>query len=134
MIFQLCCFFFTVPEQWATIEVTRTINQTLYVRGGTTPTLVCTVRAIEGMNIVPTVEWFDQNNNEIKSREHITVGTSHTNGTVTTSTLNFNQVSKIDGGLYMCRASLPFIAWTTTQPPTLMYNINLIVTGWSLLQ
>ena len=119
-----------VPNSWATIEVTNTtkgdaLHEQRYV-------LVCTVRLMTGMRIVPNVNWYYNNSADgsiVEISERITVNTRYSNSnSVITHTLTFSPVLNEDGGVYSCQAQVT-VPWMTTQPPVKQASVNMAVTS-----
>ena len=74
--------------------------------------MTCTVRTIEGLQTVPTVEWLDESGNQVTTRGDNTVGSAMTSGTMSTLALVFSLLRVSHGGEFTCRANL-----TTHAPP-----------------
>ena len=113
-----------VPDDWAAIKITNTtkgdaLHQHNY-------TLVCTVQAIQGMNIVPQVQWYHPNHSQVETGGRVKVGAMKTTGTVTSLSLTFSPVLHSDGGVYSCRAQVT-VPWMTTQPPVKQASVNMAV-------
>ena len=111
-----------VPDNWATIEITNAtegdaLDQHNY-------TLICTVQAIQGMNIAPQVHWYSSDGSIIATGGRLVVGTVNTSGNITTLSLTFSPVLHDDGGVYSCRAQVT-VPWMTTQPPVKQATVNM---------
>ena len=74
--------------------------------------MTCTVRTVEGLQNVPTVEWLDEAGNRVTTGRDITVGSAMTSGTMTTLALVFSPLRVSHGGEFTCRASI-----TSPAPP-----------------
>jgi hypothetical protein len=113
-----------VPSSWATIEVTNTtkgdaLHEQRYV-------LVCTVRPMTGLTIVPSVNWY-YNGSIVEISERVTVDTRYSySNSVTTHTLTFLPVFHDDGGMYSCQTQIA-VPWMTTQPPVKQASVNMPV-------
>ena len=123
----------TVPNQWAAVHLTNSSNQrrtgskaVYYVLVSDNGTITCTVSVIEGMNIPPLIEWFDDNNLPVESNENITVGRQHTNGSVSTSTLSFTPILFSHKGGYTCRTTV-MVPWMSVQPASLSESVEFVV-------
>ena len=117
-------FSLLVPDNWATIEITNVtegdaLHQYNY-------TLICTVQAIQGMNIAPQVYWYNSDGSIVETGGRLTVGTVETNNSVTALSLTFSPVFHNDGGVYSCRAQVT-VPWMTTQPPVKQASVNMAV-------
>ena len=91
-------------------------------------TLVCTVRAIIGMNLPVRMEWVGPDGAVVGSEGNRTVGEVETQGTLSTLSLSFHPVFSSDGGRYTCRAAIT-VPWMTRQPPQKSTSIHLPVTS-----
>ena len=91
-------------------------------------TLICTVEAIQGMNIAPQVQWYNSEGSIVQTGGRLDVGTVDSNGTTTTLSLTFSPVLHEDGGAYSCRAQVT-VPWMTTQPPVKRSSVNMAVTS-----
>ena len=111
-----------VPDDWSSIEITAN-GDALHQRNHT---LTCTVRAIQGMNIAPQVEWYYPNGSKVEAGVRIKTRAVETSGTVTSLTLTFSPALHDDGGVYLCRAQVT-IPWMTTQPPVKQARVNMLV-------
>ena len=115
-----------MPDNWATIEITNaTERDALHEHNYT---LICTVQAIQGMNIAPQVQWYYPNGSQVETGGRVKVGTVETTGTATSLTLSFSPVLHNDGAVYMCRAQVT-VPWMTTQPPVKRSSVNMAVTS-----
>ena len=113
-----------VPDNWATIEITNvTEGDALHQHNYT---LICTVQAIQGMNIAPQIYWYNSDGLIIETAGRLTVGTVETNDSVTALSLTFSPVLHGDGGVYSCTAQVT-VPWMTTQPPVKQANVNMAV-------
>ena len=74
--------------------------------------LTCTVRTVDGLQNLPTVEWLDETGTRVTTRGDITVGSAMTSGTMTTLALVFSPLRVSHGGEFTCRANL-----TSPAPP-----------------
>ena len=74
--------------------------------------LTCTVRTVEGLQNMPTVEWLDETSTRVTTEGDITVGSPMTSGTTTTLALVFSPLRVSHGGEFTCRANL-----TSPAPP-----------------
>ena len=74
--------------------------------------LTCTVRTVEGLQNVPTVEWLDETGTRVTTGGDITVGSAMTSGTMTKLTLTFSPIVVSHGGEFTCRANI-----TSPAPP-----------------
>ena len=74
--------------------------------------LTCTVRTVDGLQNVPTVEWLDETSTRVTTGGDITVGSAMTSGTMTTLALVFSPLRVSHGGEFTCRANL-----TSPAPP-----------------
>ena len=113
-----------VPDNWASVEIGNTTGQNAL--HNTDYTLTCTVTAISGMNLAPSVEWVGPGGGVVVSGGNITVGEVETQGTISTLTLSFSPVLTSNGGRYVCRAAIP-VPWMDSQPPLHSSSINLAV-------
>lgn len=78
-----------MPDNWAVIEITNQSSGDILCDHNYT--LICTVQAIEGMNITPEVHWYHPDGSLVETkREQLIVGTAETDGTITTLTLTFS--------------------------------------------
>jgi hypothetical protein len=94
-----------VPDNWATIEITNlTQGDALHQHNYS---LMCTVQAIQGMNITPEVYWYSSNGTVIQTEGRFEIDTVYENSSVTTLFLTFSPVlHDQDGGVYSCRAQV----------------------------
>ena len=74
--------------------------------------LTCTVRTVDGLQNVPTVEWLDETGTRVTTGGDITVGSAMTSGTMTKLTLTFSPIVVSHGGEFTCRANI-----TSPAPP-----------------
>ena len=74
--------------------------------------MTCTVRTVNGLQNVPTVEWLDAAGYRVTTGAGITVASPMTLGTSTTLTLVFSPLWVSHGGEWSCRANL-----TSPAPP-----------------
>ena len=74
--------------------------------------LTCTVRTVEGLQNVPTVEWLDETGNQVTTGRDVTVGSATISGTMTTLALEFSPLRLSHGEEFTCRANL-----TSHAPP-----------------
>ena len=74
--------------------------------------MTCTVRTVEGLQNVPTVEWLGEAGNRVTTGGDITVGSAMTSGTMTTLALVFSPLRVSHGGEFTCRANI-----TSPAPP-----------------
>ena len=137
LYFDTFIFVILVPSSWTSIEITNTTNgdalhEQRYV-------LVCTVRLMTGMRIVPNVNWYYNNSVngsivETSEVQRITVNTRYSNSSrVITHILTFSTVLNDDGGVYSCRAQVT-VPWMTTQPPVKQASVNMAVTSkWTFI-
>ena len=86
---------------------------------------------IDGMNLVPSVEWVGPDGVVVVSEGNRTVGQVETQGTTSTLTLSFNPVLSSHGGRYTCRAAIS-VPWMATQPPQHSASVDMPVTCKSL--
>ena len=117
-----------MPDDWATIEITNvTEGDALHQHNYT---LICTVQAIQGMNIAPQVYWYYPNGSQVETGGRLKVGTTETatNDSITTLSLVFSPVLHDDGGVYSCRAQVT-VPWMTTPPPVKQASVNMAVTS-----
>ena len=54
--------------------------------------MACTVRTVEGLQNVPTVEWLDETGTRVTTEGDITVGSAMTSGTTITLALTFSPI------------------------------------------
>ena len=118
-------YYFLVPDLWADINITG--RNALY---GSEYTLLCTVRAINGMTLQPSIEWEGPNGTVLMSEGNVTVGEVETEGTVSTLSLSFNPVHSSQVGYYTCRATVN-VSWMENQPAQLSTTFNMPVTSKS---
>ena len=117
-----------MPDDWATIEITNvTEGDALHQHDYT---LICTLQAIQGMNIAPQVYWYYPNGSQVETGGRLKVGTMETaiNDSITILSLVFSPVLHDDGGVYSCRAQVT-VPWMTTQPPVKQVSVNMAVTS-----
>ena len=114
-----------VPDLWADINITG--RNALY---GSEYTLLCTVRAITGMTLPPSIEWVGPDGTVLVSEGNVTVGEVETRGTVSTLSLSFHPVHSSQGGFYTCRATVN-VPWMVDQPAQLSTTFNMPVTSKS---
>ena len=89
--------------------------------------LVCTVRLMTGLRIVPDIHWYWANGSVIGTSERMTVNTEYSNSnTVIAHTLTFAPVLNYDGGVYSCKAQVT-VPWMTSQPPVKQASVNMAV-------
>jgi len=74
--------------------------------------MACTVRTVEGLQNVPTVEWLDETGTRVTTEGDITVGSAMTSGTTITLALTFSPIVVSHGGEFTCRANI-----TSPAPP-----------------
>ena len=74
--------------------------------------MTCTVRTVEGLQNLPTVEWLDETGNRVTTGGDITVGTTMTSGTMTKLSLVFSPLQVSHRGEFTCQASI-----TSPAPP-----------------
>ena len=115
-----------MPDNWATIEITNLSNGDALHNNNYT--LVCTVLAIQGMNIVSEVHWYHPNGSVVETGGRLRVGTTKSRRSVTTLSLTFSPVVHADGGEYYCRAQVT-VPWMSTQPPVKRESIKMAVTS-----
>ena len=84
------------------------------------------MRAIQGMNIAPQVQWYHPNGSQVEMDGRVELGVVETTGTVTFLSLTFSPVLHDDGGVYSCRAQVT-VPWMTTQPPVKQAGVNMAV-------
>ena len=117
-----------MPDDWATIEITNvTEGDALHQHDYT---LICTLQAIQGMNIARQVYWYYPNGSQVETGGRLKVGTMETaiNDSITILSLVFSPVLHDDGGVYSCRAQVT-VPWMTTQPPVKQASVNMAVTS-----
>ena len=81
------------------------------------------MRAIQGMNIAPQVQWYYPNGSQVEEGVRIKASAMET---VTSLTLTFSPALHDDGGVYLCRAQVT-VPWMTTQPPVKQASVNMPV-------
>ena len=74
--------------------------------------LTCTVRTVEGLQNVPTVEWLDETGTRVTTGGDTIVGSAITSGFMTTLALVFSPLRISHGGEFTCRANI-----TSPAPP-----------------
>ena len=74
--------------------------------------LTCTVRTVEGLQNVPTVEWLDETGTRVTTGGDTIVGSAITSGFMTTLALVFSPLRVSHGGEFTCRANI-----TSPAPP-----------------
>ena len=74
--------------------------------------LTCTVRTVEGLQNVPTVEWLDETGTRVTTGGDTIVGSAMTSGSMTTLALVFSPLRISHGGEFTCRANI-----TSPAPP-----------------
>ena len=107
-----------VPYNWGSVSITTHSASNVL-------TLVCTVRPITGMRLIPSIEWVGPNG---MSDGNWTVGELMTRGTVHTLPLSFDSFDPSYGGRYTCRAAVS-VPWMDVQPPTISSSYDLPVIG-----
>ena len=115
---------FVVPDNWASVVAGNSTGQNAL--HNTDYTLTCTVTAISGMNLAPSVEWVGPDGGVVVSGGNITVGEVETRGSISTLTLSFSPVLTSNDGRYVCRAAIS-VPWMDSQPPQHTASINLLV-------
>ena len=111
-----------VPHHWGNVSITTTHSASNVL------TLMCTVRPITGMRLVPSIEWVGPNGTVVESYGNRTVGELTTRGIVHTLSLSFDPFHSSYGGRYTCRAAVS-VPWTDVQPPTISSSYDLPVIG-----
>ena len=74
--------------------------------------LTCTVRTVEGLQNVPTVEWLDETGTRVTTGGDTIVGSAMISGAMTTLALVFSPLRISHGGEFTCRANI-----TSPAPP-----------------
>ena len=113
-----------VPYRWANVYISTSRGSAL---NGSEYTLECTVSAITGMTLPPSVEWVGPDGTVLASEKNVTIGEVETRGTVSILSLIFNPVLSSQGGYYRCRATVN-VPWMAVQPPQLSATFNMVVT------
>ena len=104
----LVCLCAVVPDDFTiSISVSNTS-----ILAGQIFNLTCTVRTVEGLQNVPTVEWLDETGNQVTTGRDVTVGSATISGTMTTLALEFSPLRLSHGEEFTCRANL-----TSHAPP-----------------
>ena len=126
----LILLFYTVPDDWATIEISNFQGNSSGqdALDNTDYTLVCAARVISGMTLPVRMEWVGPDGAVVRSEENRTVGEVETYGTFFTLTLTFHPVFSSDGGRYTCRAATT-VPWMTRQPATISNSVHMPVTS-----
>ena len=115
-----------VPNNWTSgIEITNLNNEEPL--HGNNYTLICSVTAIEGMNLDVEVHWV-HSGSEVQTGGRLRVGSLVKNGTVTTRKLKFSSLLHDDGGGYTCIAKVD-VSWMPIHPPQKKEMINVVVTS-----
>ena len=113
-----------VPDNWAYVY----IDSRKDALHGSEYTLLCTVMAINGMTLPPSIVWVGPDGTVLVSEENVTVGEVETQGTVSTSSLTFNPVLSSQGGRYTCIVTVD-VPWMLDQPDQLFDTFNMLVTS-----
>ena len=96
---------YTVPDDWATVEIVNLIQGDALHQHNYS--LMCTIQAIQGMNITPEVYWYGSDGTVIKTEGRFKVDTVQENSSITTHFLTFSPVlHDQDGGVYSCRVQV----------------------------
>ena len=104
----LVCSCAVVPDDF-TVSISASNTSIL---AGQMFNLTCTVRTVEGLQNVPTVEWLDETGNQVTTGRDVTVGSATISGTMTTLALEFSPLRLSHGEEFTCRANL-----TSHAPP-----------------
>ena len=117
---------FAVPDNWANVSIeSEPENNALQ---GSEYTLLCTVRAITGMTLQPSMEWVGPDGTVLVNEENVTIDEVETRGTVSTLSLSFHPVHSSQGGFYTCRATVN-VPWMVDQPDQISARFNMPVTS-----
>ena len=127
ILIAILSLFYAVPSNWGSIQIRAKSRDA--AQNGSVFTLLCTLEAIAGMTLPPTLQWVGPDGTVVRSDDNRTVvGMVRTQGTVSTISLSFNPVLTSDGGMYMCRAAV-YVYWMSIQPRTLTTLYDMPVTG-----
>ena len=116
-----------VPESWGIIGITTNSRKAL---NGSNFTLFCTVRAISGMRLTPSMEWVGPDGTVVTNTGKRTVTEVKTRGTMSTFSLSFDPILTSDGGMYTCRAAIN-VPWMQRQPQQLNTTYDIPITSRS---
>ena len=92
-----------VPQSWATVQINTPPGDRAVV--GREFVMNCTVTAVRGLTVVPSVIWTGPDGN-FTDAENITVGPAQTLGLVTNRSLTLHYLQSPEGGQYSCVASV----------------------------
>ena len=94
------------------IQLFQMTLQSRFVQAGQMFNLTCTVRTVEGLQNVPTVEWLDETGTRVTTGGDTIVGSAMISGAMTTLALVFSPLRISHGGEFTCRANI-----TSPAPP-----------------
>ena len=86
----------------------------------------CTVTAVRGLTVVPSVLWTGPDGN-LTDAENITVGPAQTIGLVTSRSLTLRYLQSPEGGWYSCEAAIS-VPLLETPPRRSAYKLVVIST------
>ena len=94
---------YTVPESWATVQISTPPGDSAVV--GTDFVMKCTATAVKGLMAAPSVTWTGPDGN-LTDAGTITVGPAKTFGNRTTQSLMLHYLQSPEGGEYSCKAAI----------------------------
>ena len=100
--FVLCCIQPTVPQAWATVQISTPSDDSAIV--GREFVMTCTVTAVRGLTVIPRVVWIGPDG-DLTGTKNITMGYKQTYGLVTTRSLTLQSLQSSEGGQYSCMAA-----------------------------
>ena len=93
----------TVPQSWATVQISTPADDSAVV--GREFVMNCTVTAVRGLTVVPSVLWTGPDGN-LTDAENTTAGPAQTLGLVTNRSLALHYLQSPEGGQYYCTAAI----------------------------
>lgn len=90
-------------------------------------TLTCTATLIKGMSGAPNIWWTDVDGQLVSSSGDIVLYDPLTTGLTTTLTLYFDPIRLMNGGMYICMASVQSLALTAPLNSSTSHVINVLL-------
>jgi len=94
---------YAVPKSWAAVQISTPPDDHAVV--GTDFLMTCTVTAVRGLMVVPSVTWTGPDGN-LTDAGNITVGPAKSFGIRTTQSLMLQYLQSPEGGEYSCKAAI----------------------------
>ena len=105
--------FVSVPQSWATVQITSPPDD--YPVVGREFVMTCTVTAVRGLTVVPSILWTGPDGN-LTDAKNITVGPTYMLGLVTRQSLTLHYLQPLEGGQYSCKATISIPALEISLP------------------